>query len=302
MKNYIKGILTGILIGAVVTSVPAVAENIDALLNTVRININGIDRIHWDEDMELEGGGTAPSSILCNSTTYLPIRKISELTGNKVYWNGDSKTVSVTGMQKNVTTVAEKADKNGNVWRYYTFKDENEKNFLGITDEARGYERVYLLASNSVRVTDDEIYFVRLDTYNTNLYANQGKLMKIVFENDKDTQDGESVGSLTLRSNNDLVIGVSFETNGVVFDGDWVYYAGYIQSNASPHGQLSAYNYITGEQGNFVSMNIRQSLYNLKLVSSDEDKAVISYTPSGDGVYNAEETSITFNKTTAMFK
>ena len=45
MKSYIKGLVTGLLIGAAVTAIPAVAENIDALFNEVRININGINRM-----------------------------------------------------------------------------------------------------------------------------------------------------------------------------------------------------------------------------------------------------------------
>ena len=45
MKSYIKGIITGFLIAAVIFAVPAIAENIDALFNQVRINVNGVDQI-----------------------------------------------------------------------------------------------------------------------------------------------------------------------------------------------------------------------------------------------------------------
>ena len=41
MKSSIKGIITGFLIAAVIFAVPAIAENIDALFNQVRINVNG---------------------------------------------------------------------------------------------------------------------------------------------------------------------------------------------------------------------------------------------------------------------
>ena len=56
MKGYIKGLIAGLLIGVSVTSIPAVAENIDALFNEVRININGIDRVQWGESITLADG------------------------------------------------------------------------------------------------------------------------------------------------------------------------------------------------------------------------------------------------------
>ncbi|MBR0366602.1 MAG: hypothetical protein IJH94_07375 [Clostridia bacterium] len=45
MKNYIRGIVTGIIIGAVICSIPAFADTIDVLFNNVRINANGVDQI-----------------------------------------------------------------------------------------------------------------------------------------------------------------------------------------------------------------------------------------------------------------
>lgn len=45
MKNYFKGLMTGIIICAVVCAIPAMADTIDVIFNQVRINVDGIDKI-----------------------------------------------------------------------------------------------------------------------------------------------------------------------------------------------------------------------------------------------------------------
>lgn len=190
MRSYIKGLIIGIIAGVMIFSVPALADKIDVLFNEVRININGIDRIQWDESIELDDGTQMPASMLVNGTTYLPMRKISDLLGRKVYWNGDSKTVSVTEQPQDIKVLAEKSDKNGNVWKYYTFKAGRYGTYLGVKDEARGYERVYNLSSN-VYVADDGVYFYKTDNPHDYWPTLTGSLMKISFDNDENSQDGE---------------------------------------------------------------------------------------------------------------
>lgn len=214
MKSYIKGLITGLLIGAVIFAVPAIAENIDALFNQVRINVNGVDQIQWGEEIELEDGSTTPASILYNGTTYLPMRKLGELSGQKIYWNGDSKTVAMTGAQKNVKNITEKEDADGNVWKYYTFEDADGNNYLGVSDEARGYERVYQLAGlgSSVLVTDNGIYFARIDKFNNSRVV-KSTLMKLSFDSDKNSQDGTILALLYDMENSE---------NGC-FEGSYIY-------------------------------------------------------------------------------
>lgn len=297
MKSYIKGVITGLLIGAVIFAVPAIAENIDALFNYVRINVNGVDKMQWGDNITLSDGTETPSSILYNGTTYLPMRNLSETLGLKVYWNGDSNTVSVTGAQMNRKTAAEKADSCGNMWEYYTFEDTDGNNYLGVSDKERGYDRVYLMASGSIRVTEDGIYFLRLADDNANLYNNNAYLVKLSFDNDVNTQDGETIASPVSTAYTGLESGASI--SGAVFDGDYLYYAGYLQSNASPHGQISAWNYITGERIYFDTA-ARTRVTELQLVSSSDTEAVIEYTvmlPNNQ----TQEYRKTFDKTANSF-
>ena len=76
MKSYLKGLVTGFLISACLFAIPVLGDNIEVLFNSVRININGLDKIQWGENITLDDGSTTPSSLLYNGTTYLPLRKI----------------------------------------------------------------------------------------------------------------------------------------------------------------------------------------------------------------------------------
>lgn len=265
MKQYTKGIITGLIISAVIAAVPTLAANIDALLNPVRININGVDTYQWGDNIELDNGTQTPSSILYNGTTYLPMRKLGELMDKQIYWNGDTQTVSMTGKQSDVKVVVEKPDANGNVWTYYTFKDEKSRYYLGVKDEARGFERVYLMPSESVRVTDNEIYFVRLESAVDTTYGNLAYLMKITFGNDIDSQDGE-----ILKSFNTVDIG------SVIFVGNCIYYTGRT-GGTSGHGYLKIYNYITGTEQSTGGASVWSYVESMGVTPVTETKVLIQY-------------------------
>ncbi|MBQ3462284.1 MAG: hypothetical protein IJH36_04100, partial [Clostridia bacterium] len=89
MRKNIKYFVAGFLAASVIAAIPAMADMIDAFMNTSRINVDGVDRLSWGEEMELDNGFIAPSSINYKDTLYLPLRKISELSGKDVFWNGD---------------------------------------------------------------------------------------------------------------------------------------------------------------------------------------------------------------------
>ena len=223
MKKFLTGILSGILavtsIGVLYT--PSVAESVSVLFNSVRVSLYGQDIAQWGENYTLANGETVPYSILHKGTTYLPLRKIGELTGKKVGWNGDTNTVylneEITN-EKGLRKLVEKPDKNGNVWTYYLYMSElsgvkssyGNYRALVVRDEKRGFERVYQVdgggyanfsskiygmdlskleryVNHIVKITDDEIIFVR------RIKNNHAELWKIDFLNDENTQDGEPV-------------------------------------------------------------------------------------------------------------
>lgn len=286
MKSYVKGIITGLLIGAVVSAIPVVAENIDVLFNEVRINVNGADAVQWGEDIDLGDGGSTPASILYKGTTYLPMRKLGELSGQKIYWNGDSKTVSMTSEQKDVKIVAEKPDKNGNVWTYYTFKDENDNSYLGIEDKTRGYDRIYRIISN-VRVTDEAIYFVKVrePVYENRDSYSSADLVKIAFSNDKDTQDGEIIQDLQMGT-----YYAKIEDNIVFYFREWA-------GTNIPQTNIVALDYESGKTDK-LSIGTRWHANN---ISTEYDNEKIKFTFKITNTIYSEDWEVIFNKETFTF-
>lgn len=93
-RNTVKGIVAGALIGALaVSAVPAIASGIEAVLNSVNIAINGEMVASENKNYVLQNGAEVPYSILYEGTTYLPVRKISELLDMQIDWDNDTRTV-----------------------------------------------------------------------------------------------------------------------------------------------------------------------------------------------------------------
>lgn len=287
MRSYIKGIITGIAISAVIAAIPVLAQQTDMLFNTVRININGIDRIQWDENLTLSDGTTAPTSILYHGTTYLPVRRVSELLEKDVYWNGDSNTVTITNSssQTYVEPLVEKPDKNGNVWEYCVYSnDAFGTYYLRVRDKVRGYERLYRMISSSVRVTDDAIYFARVKSYGDTIYQRQADLIKLSFDNDENSQDGEIIGKFSC-----------FILNELVFDGDYVFFA-FAGGGTSPNNIIGAYNYITnskmaGHGGGKITIR------DLTVEESDETSVRLRYRVHNPSYGNRFEEVVFYKKT-----
>jgi hypothetical protein len=203
VKNFMYGFITCLILVMLCFSFPIAAENFEVILGGIRINIDGVDRAQWDENIKLADGRSAPYSISYNDTTYLSLRKISELLNKTVYWNGVSNTASITDrpVYSSINEIIKKPDASGNIWLYYTFATNNGARYLGIKDEARGYERVYKIVGSNVKATekdslcvkadDDGIYFVKIFPRTGNEPYTTSKLYKISFLSDGNNQDGE---------------------------------------------------------------------------------------------------------------
>lgn len=276
MKNYLKGLVSGIILAAAILCIPVVANNISVTFNEFRINIDGCDKAQWGENYILDNGEEVPYSIVYKDTTYLPIRKISELTGLHIAYNGDSNTVSVANKPQNEKVVAEKPDANGNVWKYYTFTTENSDKYLGIADETRGYERIYKIMSDSdVTVTDDALYFFKEnrgeDPYEVDGYAKIGSFQKIEFSSNPDTQDGEEI--------------LKLNSSAVAFDGEYVYYISYFKT-LNPSVYFNTYNIFTGESEKcYMGRGVIIESLSLDSSGTPNLTTVYGYPPSTRAIY-----------------
>ncbi|MBR0366601.1 MAG: hypothetical protein IJH94_07370 [Clostridia bacterium] len=217
------------------------------------------------------------------------MRKLGAWYGKKVYWNGDSATVSVTGGQENIKKLAEKPDADGNVWTYYTFDSDYDNyihnikgQYLGIKDEARGFERVYRLGSN-VYVTDNELYFFKRNENNQYMYGRTGSLVKLSFDNHTDSQDGEIIYTMP-------------NFNGAeIIDDEYLCYYIAVPGNAS-HEELNVLNYKTGQSAMFRG----HTWFSMHATCKENTKEsiVFSYTQIGTGILDGE---VVYDKATNTF-
>ena len=287
MKSYIKGIITGAAVTVILCSIPSFAQRIDTVFNTIRINKDGIDAVQWGENYTLADGTEVPYSIVYNDTTYVPLRKISGLTGGKsVYWNGDTQTAYIAP-SFDMTTETEltvQPDKNGNMWEYYTVKAKSGMYLVAI-DKERDYRRIYRTAYSdnnaAVWVKEDGIYFVRImDDYETMSVYPSGETMahlyKIPYMNDADNQDGEEIRRIYMIKENDTLT-----------DGDYIYHNAKSIGTTS-QSYLGAENILTGESVVY-NVGIGGTISSYSLESSTSDEAVlkcnIRYRGSPSGVY-----------------
>lgn len=99
MKRFekTKGFVLGVALTLIICQaiVPTLAASIEAAFNSINIMMNGEQVATIGQSYKLDNGDEVPFSILYNGTTYLPLRKIGELYGKDIKWDGDTQTASV---------------------------------------------------------------------------------------------------------------------------------------------------------------------------------------------------------------
>ena len=97
LKVYISGILSCILIfsGIATYATGEINKTIDVVLNSVNLKLDGQKVSTIGEGYTLSNGDVVPFTILYKGTTYLPVKKISDILGKEIGWNGDTRTVSL---------------------------------------------------------------------------------------------------------------------------------------------------------------------------------------------------------------
>lgn len=74
----------------------SVQEAIEVALNSINLVVDGVASGNKDSNYTLDNGDQVPLSIVYKGTTYLPIRKVSELLGLDIGWDGNNGTISLT--------------------------------------------------------------------------------------------------------------------------------------------------------------------------------------------------------------
>jgi hypothetical protein len=112
MKRNLKelrGFITGVLVTILVLSSVAaygtefVQQSISVVFNKVNISLDGNTVGRQGENYTLDNGEQVPYSILYKGTTYVPIRKVAEMFGKQVTWDGNSNTAGIDEMKQENT-------------------------------------------------------------------------------------------------------------------------------------------------------------------------------------------------------
>lgn len=103
MKKRLPAFLAGMLTATFIFGLGVTALAASGAIGTIEFNTVGLVRdgeqvFYADEDYLLDNGNLAPTSILFtdpsgNGTTYLPVRRVAELFGAKIGWDGASSSV-----------------------------------------------------------------------------------------------------------------------------------------------------------------------------------------------------------------
>lgn len=99
MKSIIKRFIVGICVTVILISGVVYASGnsatLEVVINNINIALNGKVVGVEGANFTLSNGEEVPFSILYKGTTYLPMRKVSELLGKEVTWDGITRTAGI---------------------------------------------------------------------------------------------------------------------------------------------------------------------------------------------------------------
>ena len=98
MKKRLQGLVSGLLIGSILTSGAVFSKNIQETINAIYMNVKLV--IDGEEITPKDVNGNIVEPFIYNGTTYLPVRAIGEAFGKEVNWDGESATVYVGDIVK----------------------------------------------------------------------------------------------------------------------------------------------------------------------------------------------------------
>ena len=190
MKKFkrLRGFFSGVLIILLlVTSISAygtefMQQTISVVFNKVNIALDGTIIGEQGENYTLANGDQVPYSILYKGTTYVPIRKISEILGKDVGWINDTNTATITGgNSSNGAYTKEDIER----LKLYSEISHNYKginhliDYILDTSNSLSFASEYILANDSSYLDQTENYInSTVEHYNDALKPTQDIILK----------------------------------------------------------------------------------------------------------------------------
>jgi hypothetical protein len=144
-------------------------------------------------------GVTFPTGIAYQGEGYISTKKIEEIFGVDIVWDGDSLTYSVIDIpfDQKIDEVVTKPDAAGNMWTYGIMSViQNEysgysKFYLTATDKERGFERIYSIREpRHVWFGEDAVYFAFTEAPGGDVWLNGIPIMKLPYAETEDNPRG----------------------------------------------------------------------------------------------------------------
>jgi hypothetical protein len=178
MKKGIFSFIAGMLVMLALsfTFVPALAEEFNVRFNSIAINLNGKVITNIGETYTLPNGESCAASIIYNNTTFLPIRRISEIVGLQVDWDNESRTVYLASDGYTI-------DKDTSIYKYNNSTQEESNNNID-KSKIPVYERVVPSTINdyedfkSMWTIEYNIYIPNKGFVNHAIYRSNSELLK----------------------------------------------------------------------------------------------------------------------------
>ena len=138
MKKSFKWFFIGFLAACLtITPLSAFADSIQVTLNSVNISLDGKQVSAKGQSYILDNGVAIPYSLNYNGTVYLPIRKVSELVGKNIAYDGSSSTISISE-KSNTTNTDTKTPEPVNDSNNTTTPADNVKQDTATSDKSSG--------------------------------------------------------------------------------------------------------------------------------------------------------------------
>lgn len=119
MKREIRGLIIGMIIMCLLmnsVSATGIKQVIEVVFNEINIEVDGVK---VDSD-----------NILYNETSYVPLRKVAEMLGKEVTWDGKTNTASIIDKQTRVEEVQQEVISEEHYGYNIYFKNEKEELYL----------------------------------------------------------------------------------------------------------------------------------------------------------------------------
>ena len=127
MKEKLKGLFAGMLIGATITggvvSAFGTTTLYDVIVDGIKIVLDGKEFTCTDAN------GAVVQPMIYNGTTYIPLRAVSSAFGKAVYWDGEDGTIYLGNMSGKLEQPTLKLEDIENIAARNWFLDEEENIF-----------------------------------------------------------------------------------------------------------------------------------------------------------------------------